>query len=386
MPALASTTTRSVDIEVDPQKRGQCMKKVLRRLVTAAASTAMVVPVVGAVTAATAVTTPAQAADYKVLVVGKTLGFRHSSIDEGTRAVIALGQANGFTVDVFDPQQTAASLPGATKLETSPFTTAANLAQYKTLIFISTVDGTNSQNPATPTLLNPTETAALQGYIHNGGGFVGIHAATDSMHTVPWYGQLTGGGARFISHPAEQSVTVRTEDRSSPLTASFPPLWNVTDELYNFSVNPRPSVHVLQTLAESTYSNTNNRMGDDHPISWCQNFEGGRSYYQGLGHQEAQFADAKFLQGMLKGIQWTAGQIQANCATFAELDALLTSYHSSGQISDSAYNSLHARLTSAEDAYNGGSEKSAISYLNQFVSVAQNQIKGDAADLAARDK
>src|SRR3954454_16464088 len=126
-------------------------------------------------------------------------------------------------------------------------------------------------------------------------------------------------------------------------------------------------------------------MGDDHPISWCQNFEGGRSFYQGLGHVEAQFADAKFLQSMLKGIQWTAGQIQANCTTFSELSTLLASYHTSGQISDSAYNSLNARLTSAQDAYNGGSEKSAISYLNQFVSVAQNQIKGDAADLAARD-
>ncbi|NHC15702.1 ThuA domain-containing protein, partial [Motilibacter sp. E257] len=101
------------------------MRQVVRRLITATVGTAMAVPAVGAVTAASAMTSPAIAADeYKVLVVGKTLGFRHSSIDEGTRAVIALGRSNGFTVDVFDPQQTAASVPGATKLETTPFTTA----------------------------------------------------------------------------------------------------------------------------------------------------------------------------------------------------------------------------------------------------------------------
>ena len=41
--------------------------------------------------------------EYKVLVVGKTLGFRHSHIDETTHAVIDMGEQSGFTVDVWDP-------------------------------------------------------------------------------------------------------------------------------------------------------------------------------------------------------------------------------------------------------------------------------------------
>ena len=40
--------------------------------------------------------------EYKVLVVGQTLGFRHSHIDDTTLAVMQLGQENGFTVDVWD--------------------------------------------------------------------------------------------------------------------------------------------------------------------------------------------------------------------------------------------------------------------------------------------
>ena len=78
---------------------------------------------------------PAQAADhedYEVLVVGKTLGFRHSSIDEATTAIIALGEANGFTVDVWDPPTTggpfgpSAGQPTRT-LPSTPFTSAEDL-------------------------------------------------------------------------------------------------------------------------------------------------------------------------------------------------------------------------------------------------------------------
>jgi hypothetical protein len=39
-------------------------------------------------------------------------------------------------------------------------------------------------NLARATPRDATETAALQGYIRAGGGFAGVHAATDTMHTV----------------------------------------------------------------------------------------------------------------------------------------------------------------------------------------------------------
>jgi type 1 glutamine amidotransferase len=283
--------------------------------------------VVGALALAGSVIAPSQAAPepdeaaaaadpYKVLVVGKTLGFRHSHIDDTTNAVIALGQEHGFTVDVWDNRQPALTLPS------TPFTSAESLGQYATIIFASNVDGTNNQDPARPRTLDDAELAAFQGYIRNGGGFVGMHAATDAMHAVPWYGQLTGGGARFRNHPAQQTATMRVESPTHPSTEMLPKEWIRFDEWYNFTANPRDDVHVLLTLDESTYNGGS--MGADHPIAWCHNFEGGRSWYEGAGHVDAAYSDPTFLAHLLGGIEWTAGVVEGggDCVTFTEVHAL----------------------------------------------------------------
>ena len=55
-------------------------------------------------------------------------------------------------------------------------------------------------------------------------------------------------------------------------------------------------------------------MGADHPIAWCQDYDGGRSWYTGLGHTEASFADPQFLAHLLGGIQTAAGVVAADCA------------------------------------------------------------------------
>ncbi|KAA9108002.1 ThuA domain-containing protein [Microbacterium rhizomatis] len=292
---------------------------------------------------------PAYAAEeaddgYKVLVVAKTLGFRHSHIPFTTQATIALGQQNGFTVDVWDPAQAALTLPS------TPFTSAENLEQYDTIVFASPVDGTNSQNPASPRLLNDTELAALQGYIRAGGGYVGLHAATDAMHAVPWYSQLSGGSARFRNHPAQQNATMRVEDPNHPSTVDLPAAWARFDEWYNFTANPRKDVHVLLTLDETTYNPGNGRMGADHPLSWCQNFEGGRSWYEGAGHTDVSWSDPAFLGHYLKGIQWTAGVVgdAGDCITFRETRETL-----SGVEGDPA---LKAQVAGALDSAQGAAD------------------------------
>ncbi|MFA9431724.1 ThuA domain-containing protein [Egicoccus sp. AB-alg2] len=268
---------------------------------------------------------------FKVLVVGKTTGFRHASIVPATTAIMAMGDAHGFEVDVWDPPSTG--VPGGNSpgqpdrtLPSTPFTSAADLAQYETLVFVSTVDGTNSLNPARPTLLDADELAALQGYVRAGGGFAGVHAATDSMHTVPWYGELTGGGARFRSHPANQLADKVVESPAHPSTQMLPPVWHRYDEWYNFFVSPRPSVHVLLNLDESTYGAGSGAMGEDHPIAWCHNFEGGRSWYTAGGHTNESFVtDVLFLEHLLQGILWSAGRVDGggDCVTFFEVRNLL---------------------------------------------------------------
>src|SRR5690625_2040514 len=320
-----------------------------------------------------------EADDYHVLIVGKTLGFRHSHIPHTTNAIIELGEEHGFDVDVWDPAQ-----PDLT-LQSTPFTSAEDLAKYATIIFNSPVDGTNNMDPARPRLLDDDELAAFQGYIRSGGGFAalpaataalsafprstspgcgcaGLPAATDTMHAVPWYGELTGGGARVRSHPQQQQATMRVENGAHPATAMLPAEWSRFDEWYNYTANPRPDVHVLMTLDESTYNPGNGRMGEDHPIAWCHNFEGGRSWYSGAGHTDVSWSDPLWLAHVLAGIEWTAGLVSGggDCVTFPEVRGILDDAPDGA-----AKAAVSALLTDAQQAADNGDHDGAVAALLQ---------------------
>ena len=89
-----------------------------------------------------------------------------------------------------------------------------------------------------------------------------------------------------------------------------------TDEWYGFRTNPRENVHVLASLDESSYDANLGDMGPgaaDHPIAWCQNYQGGRSVYTGLGHWTAAWSDPLQLRHMLGGIQMAAGVVPFHC-------------------------------------------------------------------------
>ncbi len=140
-------------------------------------------------------------------------------------------------------------------MPTTPFTSAETLSASTPPSCsppTSTAPTTRTRPGRGPS--NDAELAAFQGYIRGGGGFVGLHAATDAMHAVPWYSQLTGGSARFRNHPAQQQATMVVESPNHPSTTMLPKLWSRFDEWYNFTSNPREDVHVLITLDESTYT------------------------------------------------------------------------------------------------------------------------------------
>ena len=331
--------------------------------------------------------------EYKVLVVGETLGFRHSHIDETTHAVIDMGQEAGFTVDVWDPPNDSGGWwgpgsPGQPELTlaSTPFTSAEDLSQYATIVFASPVDNTNDLDPAKPRLLDDAELAAFQGYIRGGGGYVGLHAATDTMHTVPWYSELSGGGARFAGHPRQQTATMVVEDPTHPSTEHLPLEWERFDEWYNFTANPRDDVRVLITLDESTYSGGS--MGEDHPISWCHNFEGGRAWYEGAGHVDSSYSDPVFLEHLRGGIEWTAGKVSGggDCVTFGEVDQLLEAADDGSVRSGKLLAQLEARLAAAEAAAESGDRAGALHALRTARGKANglkdgHEVSGKIADL-----
>ncbi|MFD0549277.1 ThuA domain-containing protein [Streptomyces rectiviolaceus] len=226
----------------------------------------------------------ASAAGEKVLVFSKTAGFRHDSIPDGIAAIKELGAANGFAVDA---------------TEDAGAFTAKNLARYDAVLWLST----------TGDVLNATQQAAFEGYIKKGGGYVGVHAAADTEYDWPFYGGLAG--AYFQSHPAIQPAKVQVEDHGHPSTAHLPGIWDRTDEWYNYRSNPRDRAHVLASLDESSY--TGGSMSGDHPIAWCQDYQGGRSFYTGSGHAKESFADPAYRTHLLGGIRWATGAAQADC-------------------------------------------------------------------------
>ncbi|MFF7551129.1 ThuA domain-containing protein [Streptomyces canus] len=220
----------------------------------------------------------------RVLVFSKTAGFRHDSIPDGVAAVKQLGDTGGFTVDATE--------------DANAFT-PKNLRRYDAVVFLST----------TGDVLDPAQQRAFEGYIRQGGGYVGIHAAADTEYDWAFYGGLAG--AYFQSHPAIQPATVVAEDRAHPSTSGLPPTWNRTDEWYNYRSNPRDRAHVLASLDESSY--TGGTMNGDHPIAWCQDYQGGRAFYTGLGHTKESYADPAFRGHVLGGIRYAIGDAQADC-------------------------------------------------------------------------
>ncbi|MFD0794108.1 ThuA domain-containing protein [Mucilaginibacter litoreus] len=215
----------------------------------------------------------------KVLVFCKTAGFHHESIAVGVPAIIKLGQENNFDVDT----TTNAEL-----------FTADNLKKYKAVIFLST----------TGDVLNNDQQAAFEQYIKHGGGFVGVHAATDTEYDWPWYGNLVG--AYFKSHPSkQQEANLQVVDKSFVATKHLPATWRRLDEWYNYKWIAS-DLHVLIKIDEKSYTGGEN--GEDHPMSWYHDYDGGRAFYTALGHTDASYSEPLFLQHLAGGIKYAIGE------------------------------------------------------------------------------
>ncbi|WP_351227458.1 ThuA domain-containing protein [Streptomyces sp. NPDC002133] len=232
----------------------------------------------------------AEAAPFRVLVFSKVTNFFHDSIPAGIDAIKKLGSENGFEVEATD--------------DATAFTDA-NLARFQAIVF----NNTNS-TPEKGDLLDAEQRAALQKYIRAGGGWVGVHAASASERDWQWYEGLVG--AIFDQHPAVQTGRIKVLDQSHPSTRGLPELWERTEEWYNWRTNPTGKVHTLAQIKVRD-GITGLDEGVDHPWSWCQNYDGGRSWFTAGGHAASAFQEEGFLKHLLGGIQWAAGDKPGDC-------------------------------------------------------------------------
>jgi len=214
----------------------------------------------------------------KLLVFSKTAAFRHASIKDGIAAIKKLAAENNVAADF---------------TENASVFTDANLNQYNAVVFLLTSGD----------VLDDSQQVAFERYMRSGGGYVGVHSASDTEHKWLWYGKLVG--AYFYTHPHTQQATIDVIDSSHPSTSMLPKRWVRFDEWYNFATNPRGSVHVLMTLDETTYKG--GTMGKFHPIAWYHEYDGGRAWYTALGHTSESYTEPLFLAHLWGGIMYAAG-------------------------------------------------------------------------------
>ena len=212
--------------------------------------------------------------ESSVLIFSKTNGYRHQSIAAGLAAIKKMGLENKFIVDA---------------TEDSLAFTDNNLAKYNAIIFL---------NP-TMNVLGEEQQKAMENYIHKGGGFVGVHAATDCEYNWPWYVKMVG--ASFLSHPAQQVAKINVVDKNNKATKHLPNPWERKDEWYNFK-SMNPDVKVLLKIDETSY--TGGKNGDNHPMAWYHEYDGGRAFYTALGHTNESYSEPAFLKHLLAGIKY----------------------------------------------------------------------------------
>lgn len=228
-----------------------------------------------------------------ILLFSATEGYRHKNIEYGLRQLKGLkariAEATDVdTIDIETISQDATQFPSD----------VSEMDEYDTIVWFNT----------TGDVLDEGQQAAFEQYIEEGGGYAGIHAATDTEYDWDFYADLIGG-AYFSDHPDVQEAEIEVTDRAHPSTDHLPPRWTATDEWYDFQNNPRDRVRVLATLDEDTYNGAT-MPGDDHPIAWYQEFQEGRAWYTGRGHTKDAFDEDAFLEHVLGGILWAGGLVE----------------------------------------------------------------------------
>lgn len=224
---------------------------------------------------------------FNALLFTKTDGWHHDSIAAGVTAMQDLAKLHHF--DLFWTED-------AGRVMNDEW-----LSRYDVVIFLLT----------TGDVLNDEQQAAFERYIQKGGGFVGIHSASDTEYEWDWYTNMVGH--MFHIHPAIQTASMKVEEPNFPGMDRFAHRFLFTEEWYEFDAPRTDDLHYLLSVDEKTYApetdwgaKKGHGMGEFHPVSWYKEYDGGRAFYTALGHLPATYSDADFMHHVFGGIYWAA--------------------------------------------------------------------------------
>jgi uncharacterized protein len=250
----------------------------------------------------------------KLLVFSRTHGFRHESIATGKLAFSELGKKTGaFEAIISD--------------DLAMFE-KDRIGQFDAICFLSTTQNAFAPFDAELKKMSNEEKAAakinelrikenLMAYVKGGGGFVGIHSATDTFYEWREYGQMMNG--YFNGHPwgagTQVNLYVEPGQELHPLTEMFGgERLDFKEEIYQFrSPYDSSKVHMLLRLDpdKSGVVKGRSRKDNDYGVSWARNWEKGRVFYCSLGHNHEMFWHPKIIRHYLAGIQWAIGDLKA---------------------------------------------------------------------------
>jgi type 1 glutamine amidotransferase len=219
-------------------------------------------------------------APVRVLYFTLSAGYRHEVIPVSREIMREIGGTAGFDI--------------AASEDVSVFT-AENLRRYAAVMFFTT-----GELP-----MNDAQKAALTGFVRAGGGFLGVHSATDTFYMWPEYGKLIGGW--FNEHPWHQKVKIKVADPADPLVAFLGPSIEIDDEIYQIRDFDDRGSHVLLRLDPASVDLTLpevHREPYGWPLAWTSSYGAGRVFYTALGHEEAVWRDARFQQLLRNAALW----------------------------------------------------------------------------------
>ncbi|ETN47099.1 uncharacterized protein HMPREF1541_01289 [Cyphellophora europaea CBS 101466] len=225
---------------------------------------------------------------FNVLIFSKTSSYRHDCIPVAIDAIQGCGQQTGlFTT--FASEDAEAVM------------TASALEKCRVVVLLH----------CTGDFLSFAQTQALREFLRRGNGVVATHGAAAGMLSDSWYGDLIGAHFDMHPDPEEGSVVVEEANANHEILKGCGGCHSWNDEWYNFTSHPRDNERLQILLKGDTASFQGGKMGEDHPLSWCQEFEGGRVYYTALGHFDEAYRNYWFMHQIKRGILWAAGRQEA---------------------------------------------------------------------------
>jgi type 1 glutamine amidotransferase len=218
----------------------------------------------------------------RILYFTYSAGYRHDVIPLSKAILTQLGRNS----DIFEVTATE---------DTSDFSTE-NLKRYAAVMFYTT-----GELP-----MSGAEKAALLNFVRSGGGFLGVHSATDTFYTWPDYLDLIGG--YFNGHPWHQAVTVEVVDPGDPLVAFLGDSLQFEDEIYQISDFDFRGSHVLLRLDQSSVDLSKTGVHQRFygwPLAWTRFYGQGRVFYTALGHEASVWQDARYQRILTNAILWS---------------------------------------------------------------------------------